>query len=60
MLDKLFKPKSVALIGASDRIGAFGCYAANSLIASNDKIRYYFINQRKPEILGVKTYDTST
>ena len=27
MLDKLFKPQSVALIGASDRPGSFGCDA---------------------------------
>ena len=32
MLDKLFKPQSVALIGASDRPGSFGCDAAESLI----------------------------
>lgn len=58
MLDKLFKPQSVALIGASDRGGAFGCYAAKSLIQSKDKFRFYFINQRKPEIFGVKTYES--
>lgn len=56
MLNKLFKPSSVALVGASDRPGAFGCYAAKSLIQSQDKVRFYFINQRKPEILGIKTY----
>lgn len=56
MLDKLFKPASVALIGASDRPGAFGCYAAQSLIQSKDKVRYYFINQKKTEIMGIKTY----
>lgn len=57
-LKKLFSPQSVALIGASDRPGAFGCYAAQSLLQSKDKIRFYFINQRKPELFGVKTYPT--
>ena len=58
MLDKLFNPKSVALIGASDRPGSFGCDAAQSLIQSKDKIRFYFINQRKKELFGVATYPT--
>lgn len=56
MLDKLFRPESVALIGASDRPGSFGADAAKSLLKSKDKIRFYFVNQRKPEIFGVKTY----
>lgn len=60
MLDKLFNPASVALIGASDRPGSFGCYAAKSLIQSKEKLRYYFINQRKPEIMGEKTYASIT
>ena len=56
MLDKLFKPQSVALIGASDRPGSFGCDAAKSLIKSQEKLRFYFINQRKSEIFGIRTY----
>ncbi len=56
MLDKLFKPQSVALIGASDRLGSFGCFAAQSMIQSKDKYRFYFVNQRKPELFGIKTY----
>ena len=56
MLDKLFKPQSVALIGASDRPGSFGCDAAKSLINSQEKLRFYFINQRKSEIFGIRTY----
>ena len=56
MLDKLFKPQSVALIGASDRPGSFGCDAAKSLMKSHEKLRFYFINQRKSEIFGIRTY----
>lgn len=56
MLNKLFKPESVALIGASDRPGSFGADAAKSLLKSKDRIRFYFVNQRKPELFGVKTY----
>lgn len=56
MFDKLFKPHSVALIGASDRPGSFGCFAAQSMIQSQDKYRFYFINQRKSELFGIQTY----
>lgn len=55
-MDKLFKPKSVALIGASDRPGSFGFFAAKNLIDTGDKIKKYFINPKKDEILGVKAY----
>lgn len=52
----LFCPQSVALVGASDRPGAFGCFAAKGLVESGDKIRYYLINHRKNELFGQKTY----
>lgn len=55
-MDKLFKPKSVALIGASDRPGSFGFFAAKNLIDTGEKIKKYFINPKKDEILGVKAY----
>ena len=55
-MDKLFKPKSVALIGASDRQGSFGFFAANNLIDTGDKVKSYFVNPRADEILGVKAY----
>lgn len=55
-LEKLFRPRSVALIGASDRTGSFGCYAAKELLKTGNKLRSYFINQRKAEIFGVRTY----
>lgn len=53
---KLFKPKSVALIGVSERIGSFGFFAAKNLIDTGDKIKKYFVNPKKDEIFGVKTY----
>ncbi|MCU6746402.1 acetate--CoA ligase family protein [Faecalicatena acetigenes] len=53
---KLFKPKSVALVGATDREGAFGWFAAKGLMESAEHLRYYFVNQRKEELFGVKAY----
>ena len=57
-MDKIFKPKSVALIGASDRAGSFGFFAAKNLIDTGDKVKSFFINPRKDEIMGVKTYQS--
>lgn len=56
IMRRLFKPQSVALVGATDRPGAFGWHAARGLMESADKLRYYFINQRKKEIFGITTY----
>lgn len=55
-MQELFRPKSVALIGASDRPGSFGWFAARGLIESGDKVQYYFINHLKSELLGIKAY----
>lgn len=57
-MDKIFKPKSVALIGASDRPGTFGFFAAKNLIDSGSSVKKYFINPRKSEIMGIKTYES--
>lgn len=57
-MEKIFKPKSVALIGASDRAGSFGFFAAKNLLDTGDKVKSYFINPRKDEIMGVKTYQS--
>jgi acetate---CoA ligase (ADP-forming) len=55
-MKKLFKPKSVVLVGASDRPGSFGFFAAKNLIDTGDKIKKYFVNPKKEEVLGIKTY----
>ncbi len=54
--EKLFRPQSVAVIGASDRPGSFGCFAAVNAVESIGALRYYLINERKAELFGVKTY----
>lgn len=56
-LKNLICPKSIAVVGASDRPGSFGCNAAiNSVKSHTDKV--YYVNPRKPEILGRRTYAT--
>jgi acetyltransferase len=55
-LDKIFNPKSVAIIGASDVEGSVGYLIAKNFSQLGYTGKYYFVNIRKPEIFGVKTY----
>jgi len=57
-LDKVFNPKSVAIIGASDVEGSVGHAIVKNFTQHGYAGKVYFVNIRKPEILGVKTYQT--
>jgi acetyltransferase len=57
-LDKIFNPKSVAIIGASDQEGSVGYAIVKNFTQLGYAGKVYFVNIRKPEILGVKTYPT--
>ncbi len=57
-LDKIFNPQSVAIIGASDVEGSVGYAIVKNFTQLGYAGRVYFVNIRKPEILGVKTYPT--
>ncbi len=55
-LDAIFRPESVAVIGASDNPGKLGFHVMKSLIQGGYAGRIYPINPGKGEILGIKTY----
>jgi acetyltransferase len=57
-LDKIFNPKSVAIIGASDKEGSVGYAIVKNFTTLGFSGKVFFVNIRKPEILGVKTYQT--
>ena len=57
-LDKIFNPKSVAIIGASDQEGSVGYAIVKNFTQLGYAGKIYFVNMRKPEILGAKTYPT--
>lgn len=59
-LDRIFNPKSVAIIGASDTEGSVGCAIVKNLTRLGYAGTVYFVNNRKPEILGKKTYSSVT
>jgi acetyltransferase len=55
-LDKIFNPKSVAIIGASDTEGSVGHAIVKNFTQLSFAGKVYFVNNKKPEIMGVKTY----
>ncbi|MCX6156187.1 MAG: acetate--CoA ligase family protein [Candidatus Kapabacteria bacterium] len=58
MLDSLFKPRSVALIGASTKELSIGNVIIKNLQRFNFKGPIYPINPKAPEIRGIKAYPT--
>jgi len=57
-LDKIFSPKSIALVGASDKEGSVGYTLIKNLTELGNKAKVYPVNIRKKEILGFKAYQT--
>jgi len=55
-LDKVFNPKSVAIVGASDEEGTVGYTLMKNLIDLKFEGKIFPVNIRKPEILGFKAY----
>ena len=55
-LDKIFKPKSIAVIGATNRIGAPGYNIFRNLIGSGYEGVVYPVNPSKESIQGVQSY----
>jgi acetyltransferase len=57
-LDRIFKPKSIALVGASDEEGSIGYILLKNLTELGYTGRLYPVNINKSEILGLKVYKT--
>ena len=55
-LDKIFKPKSVAIVGASDQEGSVGYALLQNLTQHGYQGEVFLVNIRKKEILGRKAY----
>ena len=55
-LDKMFKPKSIAVIGASDKVGKTGYRIFRNLIGSGYDGVVYPVNPTKESVQGVAAY----
>jgi acetyltransferase len=59
-LDSLFLPKSVAVIGASERPGSVGRSVLWNLLSSPFGGTVFPVNAKRPSILGIKAYPSVT
>ena len=55
-LNKIFKPESVAVIGASDTPGKVGYIIVSNMISGGYKGKIYRVNPKGGEIQGLKAY----
>lgn len=57
-LDKIFRPKSIAVIGATSRPGTIGREIVNNLIAYDFKGQVFPVNPKADQIHSIKCYPT--
>ena len=55
-IDRLLRPRSVAVVGASDRQGALGATLLNNLVQYEFAGEIYPVNPKRDELLGLKVY----
>lgn len=55
-LDKLLKPNSITVVGATDRAGSFGESAARQALKSKVSDRVYLVNPSRAELFGQPCY----
>jgi len=55
-LEKIFSPKSITLVGASDKEGSVGYTLMKNLTKQGYKGKVYPVNINKTQILGIKSY----
>jgi acetyltransferase len=55
-LDAMFAPRSVAMIGATERPGTVGRTVLENLIQGRFKGKVYAVNAKHEQVLGLKTY----
>jgi len=57
-LDKIFKPRSIAVIGASEKVGSPGYRVFRNLIGSGYEGVVYPVNPNRESVQGVQAYPT--
>jgi acetyltransferase len=55
-LDSIFRPSSVAVIGATDRVGSVGRTLVDNILKTGFPGAFYPINPHRQEVLGVAAY----
>ncbi|MBA2442522.1 MAG: acetate--CoA ligase family protein, partial [Rubrobacter sp.] len=57
-LDAIFKPETVAVVGASERVGSVGRTIMWNLVSNPFGGTVYPINPKRPNVLGIRTYSS--
>ena len=57
-LDAIFRPKTVAVIGATERLGSVGRTIMWNLVSSPFGGTVFPVNSKRPNVLGIKAYPT--
>jgi acetyltransferase len=57
-LDKIFNPKSIAVVGASDEKGSPGYALISNLVESEYQGKVYSVNINKKKVLGLDTFQS--
>ena len=56
--NKILNPKTIALIGATDRPGSVGLSLCNNLLTGNKNRKIFFVNPFRKKVLNKKTYSS--
>ncbi len=59
-LDVIFNPKSVAIVGATEKVGSVGRTLVHNLISNPFGGTVYPVNLKRPSVLGIKAYPSLT
>ena len=51
-MDALMKPRSIAIVGVTDKKGTYGCRAAQNIINSSIGEHVYYVNPKRDELFG--------
>ena len=55
-IEKLIRPKSIAVVGVTDREGSFGWHTAVNVLKSEKTERVYFVHPKRDELFDKKCY----
>jgi len=57
-LDAIFKPQSIAVVGATEREGAVGKAVMKNLLEARFPGHIYPVNTRRKEVCGIKAFQS--
>lgn len=55
-MKRIFNPKSIALVGASDELETVGLGLAKNILEGKDSRKVFFVNVKDDEVVGNKTF----